>query len=75
MTYAEYTLTHWEEPENAVTMVSKDGYVSVTPEWLYDVLQSYLPVAHREGEITVDLPVKSLKDFWKSLGGEIGVSR
>ena len=71
MTYQDYTLTHWEEPDHPVTMVAKDGYVSLTPEWIYSVLQSFLPVGYKEGEITLDIPVKSLKEFWESLGGEL----
>jgi len=75
VTYTEYTLTHWEEPDQKGKVISKDGYVSLTPEWIYGQLQSFSPIAYREGEITLDIPVKSLRDFWKSLGGEIEVSR
>lgn len=75
MTYIEYTLTHWEEPEQVGRVVSKDGYVSLTPEWIYAQLQSFSPIGYQEGEITLDVPVESLRDFWKSLGGEIGAVR
>lgn len=71
--YEDYTLTHWEEPESTVRMVAKDGYVSLTPEWILQVLKSFEPVGYREGEITLDIPVKSLLNYWKSLGGEYGV--
>lgn len=75
MTYTQYVLTHWEEPDSKGRIVSKDGYVSLTPEWIYAQLQSFSPIGYQEGEITLDIPVKSLRDFWESLGGEIGVEK
>lgn len=71
--YTEYTLTHWEEPESTGRLVARDGIVSVTPEWFYEVLKSFEPVGYKEGEITLDIPVRSLLNYWKSLGGEYGV--
>lgn len=71
MTYTEYVLTHWEEPDSKLRITSKDGYVSVTPEWVYEQVRSFFPIGYKEGEITLDIPLKSLVDFWKSLGGEI----
>ena len=75
MNYIEYVLTHWEEPDSKVRMISKDGYVSVTPEWVYEQVQSFFPIGYKEGEVTLDIPLKSLVAFWKSLGGEIGVEK
>jgi hypothetical protein len=75
VSYAEYVLTHWEEPDSKARMVSKDGYVSVTPEWVYGRLQSFFPIGYKEGEVTLDIPLKSLVAFWKSLGGEIEVEK
>lgn len=75
MSYTEYVLTHWEEPDSKGRLIAKDGVVSVTPEWIYQQLQSFSPIAYQEGEITVDIPVKSLIQFWKDLGGEVGVEK
>lgn len=75
MTYTEYILTHWEEPDSKGRIISKDGYVSVTPEWVYSQLQSFSPIGYQAGEITLDIPVKSFVDYWKNLGGEIGVEK
>lgn len=75
MSYTEYVLTHWEEPDSKVRLIAKDGVVSVTPEWIYQQLQSFSPIAYREGEITMDVPVKSVIRFWKDLGGEVGVEK
>lgn len=75
MSYTEYVLTHWEEPDSKGRLIAKDGIVSVTPEWIYQQLQSFSPIGYQEGEISVDLPVKSLIQFWKDLGGEIGVEK
>lgn len=73
--YTEYVLTHWEEPDTKGRIVSHDGYVSITPEWAHEMVQSFFPIGYVEGEITLDIPVKSLVAFWKSLGGEIGVEK
>lgn len=75
--YTEYTLTHWEEPDGLTygRFVAKDGYVSVTPELINKMLQGFFPTGYQEGEITLDIPVKSLLDYWKSLGGEYGVDK
>jgi hypothetical protein len=73
--YTEYVLTHWEEPDSKVLLTAKDGYVSVTPEWVYEQVQSFFPAGYKEGEVTLDIPVASLVGFWKSLGGEIGVEK
>lgn len=73
--YTEYVLTHWEEPDSKLRITSKDGYVSVTPEWVYEQVRSFFPIGYKEGEITLDIPLKSLVDFWKSLGGEIEVEK
>lgn len=73
--YTEYVLTHWEEPDAKGRLVSKDGYVSVTPEWIYKQLQSFSPIGYKEGEVFLDIPVRSLIDYWESLGGEIGVEK
>lgn len=75
--YEDYTLTHWEEPDGLTYghFVAKDGIVSVTPELIYKMLQSFYPIGYQEGEITLDIPVKSLLGFWKSLGGEYGVDK
>lgn len=75
--YTEYTLTHWEEPDGLTygRFVAKDGYVSVTPELIHKMLQSFFPEGYQEGEISLDIPVKSLLDYWKSLGGEYGVDK
>lgn len=75
--YTEHTLTHWEEPDGIkwARFTAKDGYVSVTPETIYAMLQGFFPIGYQEGEITLDIPVKSLLDYWKSLGGEYGVDK
>lgn len=74
--YTEYTLTHWEEPDGPHTrIVAKNGYVSVTPELVYKMLNEFFPIGYKEGEITLDIPVKSLLDYWESLGGEYGVDK
>lgn len=75
--YQEYTLTHWEEPDGIkwARFVAKDGYVSVTPETIYGMLQGFHPIGYQEGEITVRVPVSDFLDFWKSLGGEYGVDK
>lgn len=75
--YEDFTLTHWEEPDGLTYghFVAKNGYVSVTPELIYKMLKSFEPIAYQEGEITLDIPVKSLLDYWKSLGGEYGVDK
>lgn len=75
MTYTEYVLTHWEEPDSKGRIVSKDGYVSVTPEWVYSQLKSFSPIGYQEGEITLDIPVRNLVDYWNSLGGKIEVAK
>lgn len=73
--YREYVLTHWEEPDTKSRLIVKDGYVSVTPERIYQILQSFSPMGYQEGEVTLDIPVKSFVNYWKSLGGEIGVEK
>lgn len=75
MSYTEYILTHWEEPDSKARVIAKEGIVSLTPEWLYQQLQSFSPLGYKEGEVTVDLTVKALARFWKDLGGEIGVEK
>lgn len=69
--YTEYKLTHWEEPEHPQTIIAKDGYISVTPEFLVKQIESFFPVGYQEGEITIDVAVPALKRFWMSLGGEM----
>lgn len=75
MSYTEYVLTHWEEPDSKGRLIAKDGVVSVTPEWIYQQLQSFSPIGYKEGEITVDIPIRSLINYWKDLGGEVGVEK
>lgn len=69
--YRDYRLTHWEEPDISQRIVAKDGVISVTPEFLYEMLQSYLPVAHREGQVSIDVTVKAFEEFWMELGGKV----
>lgn len=69
--YQEYRLTHWEEPDIFQRIIATEGVVSVTPEMLNRLLQSYHPVAYREGQITVDVDVRAFEAFWKSLGGKM----
>lgn len=71
--YTYYTLSHWEEPEITTEIVASHGKVSVTAESLNQMVQSFHPVAYREGEITLDIPVTDLLRFWSELGGAYGV--
>lgn len=73
--YRTYNLTHWEEPEQGGKIVAKDGVVSVTPEWIYKQLQSFYPIGYQEGEIALDVPIRNLVAYWKSLGGDIEVEK
>lgn len=70
--YTEYDLRHWEDDEFDTTRIilSKNGVVQVTPEYVAEILKRFSPAGYREGEITLDIPIESFLAFWEELGGE-----
>lgn len=75
MNYTQYTLTHWESPGDPDHLVATNGRVSVTPEFIFTLLERFSPVGYRAGEITLDIPAGDFLDYWKSLGGEYEVEK
>lgn len=69
MTYTDYKLTHWEEPDRTWRLVAEEGVVTVTPEYIHGLLRNFFPMGYKEGDITLDVSVESFKAFWESLGG------
>lgn len=71
--YTYYSLSHWEEPEIHTEIIATHGRVSVTPESLMRMIESFHPVAYKEGEIALTIPTNDFLRFWTELGGAYGV--